>query len=71
MQFNYRKYTSQYSSILLLGFPIIIGQIGSIVLSFADTLMIGHHTTEELAAAAFVSNIFNLGLLIAMDSPMV
>ncbi len=66
MQFNYRKYTSQYSSILLLGFPIIIGQIGSIVLSFADTLMIGHHTTEELAAAAFVSNIFNLGLLIAM-----
>lgn len=66
MQFNYKKYTSQYTPILLLGFPIIIGQIGSVILSFADTLMIGHHTTEELAAAAFVSNLFNLGLLVAM-----
>lgn len=59
-------YTTQYRPLLQLGFPIIIGQIGAIVLNFADTLMIGHHTTEELAAAAFVSNIFILGLLVAM-----
>lgn len=63
---NIRRYTSQYKPLLQLGFPIIIGQIGVIVLNFADTLMIGHHTTDELAAAAFVSNIFMLGLLIAM-----
>lgn len=61
-----KRYTSQYKPLLELGFPIIIGQIGVIVLNFADTLMIGHHTTDELAAAAFVSNIFMLGLLVAM-----
>jgi len=38
--------------------PIVIGQLGSIVLAFADTLMIGHHSTVELAAAAFVNNMF-------------
>lgn len=49
-----------------LGFPIVIGQLGTIVLAFADTLMIGHHTTRELAAAAFVNNLFNLVIIFAL-----
>ena len=32
-------------------------------LSFADTLMIGHHSTHELAAASFVNNMFNLAII--------
>lgn len=55
-----------YTSIIRLGVPIVIGQIGTIVLTFADTIMIGHHSTEELAAAAFVGQIFMLGILVAM-----
>jgi len=50
----------------MLGTPLIIGQIGVVLQNFADTLMIGHHTTVELAAASLVSNIFILGLLMAM-----
>ena len=39
-----------YRELLSIGIPIIIGQLGTIVLGFADTLMIGHHSTEELGS---------------------
>ena len=52
-----------YKQLLSLGLPIVIGQIGVIVLGFADTLMIGHHSTTELAAASFVNNMFNLAII--------
>ena len=52
-----------YRQLLAIGIPIIIGQLGTIVLGFADTLMIGHHSTQELAAAGLVNNIFGLVLI--------
>lgn len=52
-----------YQSLIQLGIPIVIGQIGVIVLGFADTLMIGHHSTLELSAASFVNNVFNLAII--------
>lgn len=61
-----RAYTPYYRPLVLLGLPIVIGQLGSIVLAFADTLMIGHHATVELAAAAFVNNMFNLVIIFAL-----
>ena len=30
---------------------MVVGQIGNLVLNFADTFMIGHHSTMELADA--------------------
>ena len=51
---------SVYKELLKLGLPIIIGQLGIIVLSFADTMMVGRCGTAELAAASFVNNMFNL-----------
>lgn len=51
-------YKQHYKALLLLGLPIVVGQLGVIVLGFADTLMIGHHSTEELGAASFVNNLF-------------
>ena len=61
-----KKYLSHYRALVSLGMPLIVGQIGVVLQNFADTLMIGHHTTVELAAASLVSNIFILGLLMAM-----
>ena len=43
-----------------LGLPIMIGQLGIIILSFADTMMVGRCGTAELGAASFVNNMFNL-----------
>ncbi len=38
----------------------MIGQLGIIILSFADTMMVGRCGTAELGAASFVNNMFNL-----------
>ena len=54
-----------YKALFTLGIPIVIGQIGVIILGFADTLMIGHHSTNELAAASFVNNMFTLAIIFA------
>ena len=54
-----------YKALFKLGLPIVIGQLGMIVLGFADTLMIGHHSTEDLAGASFVNNMFNLAIIFA------
>lgn len=43
----------------------MIGQLGMIILGFADTMMVGHHSTTELGAASFVNNIINLVIITA------
>ena len=63
MRNTYGIYKEHYKALLSLGLPIVIGQIGVIVLGFADTLMIGHHSTVELGAASFVNNVFNLAII--------
>ena len=59
----FNTYKEHYKALFYLGIPIVIGQIGVIVLGFADTLMIGHHSTNELAAASFVNNMFGLAII--------
>lgn len=53
------KYGKYYSNLLKLALPIIIGQLGGIITGLADTIMVGQHSTEELAAASFVNNVLN------------
>lgn len=59
----YQTYKGHYKTLIYLGVPIVIGQVGQIILAFADTLMIGHHSTNELGAASFVNNMFNLAII--------
>ena len=49
-----------YTATLKLGFPIAVGQLGVIILGFIDTMMVGQYSTEALAAASFVNNLFTL-----------
>ncbi len=58
-----KKYKSHYIALLHLGVPIVIGQIGVIIVGFADTLMIGHYNMKGLAAASFVNSVFNLAII--------
>lgn len=58
-----QSYKSHFLALLHLGFPIIIAQAGTIVQSFADTIMVGHYGTPELSAAGFTNNIFNLVIM--------
>ena len=57
-----RVRTTHYTDLLRIGMPIMMGQMSTIVMGLADTLMVGRYGTSELAAAGFVNNI--LGLLI-------
>ena len=59
------SYKNHSSALLKLGFPIVVGQLGIIVVSLADTLMVGLYGTNELAAASFVNNMFNLVIMFA------
>lgn len=65
MKSHFAKTGSQYRGILRLATPIMIAQIGSIITGYADTIMVGHYTTQALAASSWVNNVFNL-MAIAM-----
>ncbi|MBR4065985.1 MAG: MATE family efflux transporter [Bacteroidaceae bacterium] len=60
-----KPYSTHYKELFRLGLPIIIGQIGIIFISFADTIMVGQHGTDDLGAASFVNNMFNLAIIFA------
>ncbi len=56
----WEEYKPEYRNLFRLGFPVLITQIGIIIVSFADTIMVGGYGTDELAAAAFVNSLFVL-----------
>lgn len=53
---------SHYRDIIRLGLPILIGQLGMIVTGMVDTKMVGTYSTEALASASFVNNLFNIAI---------
>ncbi|MDE7470144.1 MAG: MATE family efflux transporter [Paramuribaculum sp.] len=55
-----------YVKIIKLGLPILIGQLGMIVVGFADTTMVGRYSTDALASASFVNNLFNVAIITTM-----
>ena len=54
---------NHYKELIRLGVPIMVGQLGMIILSLADTAMVGRYGTESLGAASFVNNMFNLVII--------
>lgn len=57
------KYKSYYKAIIRLGTPIVLGQLGNVILGFIDTIMVGHYSASALSSAGFINNIFNLGIV--------
>lgn len=55
-----------YRSLLKLGFPVLVTQIGVILLSFIDTAMVGAYGVAELASAAFVNSVFMIPMVMQM-----
>lgn len=64
---NYiEKYRHHYVSILRLGLPLLLGQLGLIVTGYADTIMVGNYSTEALASASFVNNALVFVIMLGM-----
>ena len=59
---------SRVMQIIKLGLPILIGQLGLIVVGFADTGMVGNYSTDALASASFVNNLLMCASLPVWDS---
>ena len=52
-----------YKELVGLAVPILIGQVGMIVVGFADNIMVGRYSTDALASASFVNTVFNVVIL--------
>ncbi|MCD7938140.1 MAG: MATE family efflux transporter [Tannerellaceae bacterium] len=63
---NFAVYKTHYKETIRLGVPIMLGQLGIIIVGFADNMMVGHHNDIELSAASFVNNFFNLAFIFGM-----
>lgn len=57
------QYKAEYKNLVRLGLPVMVTQLGVIVVSFADTMMVARCGTSELAAAAFVNSIFMVAIV--------
>lgn len=55
-----------HRELLRIGLPIILGQVGIILVSFVDNMMVGHYDTDAFAAASFVNNLFALVYVFGM-----
>lgn len=59
-------YFLTYKSLIKLGIPVLITQIGIIIVNFADTMMVGAYGLNELAASAFVNSLFLISMVMLM-----
>lgn len=63
MRFYYPK---EYKALFKLGMPIMIGHVGLTFQNLADNVMVGQHSTAELAAVGFINSMFLLGFLLTI-----
>lgn len=52
------RYRGEYKELVRLGAPVLLTQLGVIVMGFADTMMVGAYGVNELAASAFINSVF-------------
>jgi len=63
-------YPQEYKVLTRLAIPVLIGQVGLTLQNIADNVMVGQHSTAELAAAGFVNNMFVLAILLTLGFSM-
>ena len=67
---NIKTYIPFYKRNLAIAIPVMLSQIGQVVVQMADTMMVGRLGADELASVSFAGAIFNVGLLFCMGSAM-
>jgi len=63
---KFTDYIPFYKRNLHLAFPIVLSQIGQVMVSLIDNMMVGHVGTTELAAASFANSVFMIGMVFGM-----
>ncbi len=63
-----RDYFKEIRQLSNLAFPIIVSQVGQIVIGVMDTVMLGHHSPAALAASGFALSIHLLFLYFSVGA---
>ena len=53
-----REYLPYYKRNLRIAFPVMLTQLGAAIVGLADSIMVGHYSTVDLAAVSFANGIF-------------
>jgi len=64
------EYVPYYKRNLKVAFPVMLTQLGAALVGIADTIMVGHYGTTDLAAVSFGNGIFFTFMVFAMGALM-
>lgn len=55
---NWKKYTTEFKTNIILAIPVMLGQLGHVLVGFADNIMVGKLGAASLAAVSLANSIF-------------
>ena len=70
MSYSFRAYHPYYKRNLKLAFPVMLTQFGAVLVGLADSIMVGHYGTADLAAVSFSNALFFTVMVFAMGALM-
>lgn len=70
MTYTFREIVPYYKRNLKVAFPVMLTQLGAALVGLADSIMVGHYGTADLAAVSFSNAIFFTVMVFAMGAVM-
>ena len=70
MTYSFRAYYPYYKRNLKLAFPVMLTQFGAALVGLADSIMVGHYGTVDLAAVSFSNALFFTVMVFSMGALM-
>ena len=70
MTYSFRTYLPYYKRNLQVAFPVMLTQLGAAMVGLADSIMVGHYGTTDLAAVSFSNAIFFTVMVFSMGALM-
>ena len=70
MTYSFRTYWPYYKRNLKVAFPVMLTQFGAAMVGLADSIMVGHFGTTDLAAVSFSNALFFTVMVFSMGALM-
>ena len=70
MNYSFRAYWPYYKRNLKVAFPVVMTQLGAVMVGLADSIMVGHYGTADLAAVSFSNAVFFTVMVFSMGAVM-
>ena len=68
--YSFRTYWPYYKRNLKVAFPVMLTQFGAAMVGLADSIMVGHYGTTDLAAVSFSNAVFFTVMVFSMGALM-